>query len=220
MVTPKLMGTRQALIDSAGPLFAEKGYDSVTTRMIAEKAEVQLSAIHYHFGSKKKLYLNVFKLAQKYERATNFSKVIDENPALADTPEGQAEIIRNTIFRRFYDHFREDRPVWERQLVIREIISPSSIREHIVLEIFKPDNDAAVDFYKVVKKDAQKKEAEAWADLFHGKLFFYLLLKDPLEIARGKGEVDSEFFLISAKMLASAMILTLGLPLPADLQSS
>ncbi|MEE8545649.1 MAG: CerR family C-terminal domain-containing protein [Alphaproteobacteria bacterium] len=44
------------LVEASGPLFAEQGFDAVSTREIARAAGVNLSAITYHFGGKERLY--------------------------------------------------------------------------------------------------------------------------------------------------------------------
>lgn len=49
--------THDRLLDAAEALFAERGYDAVGIREIAERAGVNLSGIKYHFGSKRGLYL-------------------------------------------------------------------------------------------------------------------------------------------------------------------
>src|SRR6266481_5541297 len=48
--------TRRRLIEAAIQLFAVSGFDGVSTRALAQKAEVNLASIPYHFGSKKGLY--------------------------------------------------------------------------------------------------------------------------------------------------------------------
>lgn len=48
--------TRQAIIEAAFPIFAERGLDAVGTREIAQAAGVNQPAINYHFGSKEGLY--------------------------------------------------------------------------------------------------------------------------------------------------------------------
>jgi len=48
--------TRGRILDTALALFAAEGYDSASTRAIAEQAEVNLPAIQYYFGSKEGLY--------------------------------------------------------------------------------------------------------------------------------------------------------------------
>ena len=48
--------TRRRLIDTAIEVFATYGYDGTSTRRLAERANVNLPAIQYHFGSKEGLY--------------------------------------------------------------------------------------------------------------------------------------------------------------------
>lgn len=55
--------TRQALLDHATNVFAERGYDSASVREITRRAETNQAAINYHFGGKGALYLEVLKLA-------------------------------------------------------------------------------------------------------------------------------------------------------------
>lgn len=54
--------TRWRLLQAASEVFAEVGYRAATTREIARRAEVNLAAIHYHFGDKASLYRAVFQL--------------------------------------------------------------------------------------------------------------------------------------------------------------
>jgi len=54
--------TRWRLLQAATEVFAESGYRAATTREIAQRAEVNLAAIHYHFGDKAALYRAVFQL--------------------------------------------------------------------------------------------------------------------------------------------------------------
>ena len=49
--------TSEKLVEVAIELFGRNGFESVTTRAIAEAAGAQQSAISYHFGSKERLYL-------------------------------------------------------------------------------------------------------------------------------------------------------------------
>jgi len=54
-----LSATKERLLDVSGELFAERGFDSVSLRMITDYAEVNLAAVNYHFGSKEELILAV-----------------------------------------------------------------------------------------------------------------------------------------------------------------
>ncbi|QCI66602.1 TetR/AcrR family transcriptional regulator [Phreatobacter stygius] len=48
--------TRDSLLDAAIDLFARYGYDPVTTGAVAKAAGLTQSMVHYHFGSKSKLW--------------------------------------------------------------------------------------------------------------------------------------------------------------------
>ena len=210
--------TRELLLVSAGELFADLGYDGVSTRMIADKAGVKLSAIHYHFGTKDNLYIEACVAAHERGKKTTFAMVIEENPVLAETPQGQAEIIRTLIFRNFHDHFRPDRPEWESKLLLRELAHPTQAMTILVEKIFKPDSESAVSFYRLVNPEASFSEAAAWADLMYGDLLLYSIAKKAIELVRGENTLNTEFYRTAAAKLARAMILEAGLPLPADLQ--
>lgn len=53
--------TRNLILDEAEKLFAYQGYASTSTRTIAAAAGVQQSMISYYFGTKQKLFEDVFK---------------------------------------------------------------------------------------------------------------------------------------------------------------
>ncbi len=53
--------SRNALLQSAEQLFTQKGYSAVSTRELAEHAQVNLGAINYHFGSKANLFIETVR---------------------------------------------------------------------------------------------------------------------------------------------------------------
>lgn len=57
--TPKALRAEESLIDAAEALFAERDFDSVSTRDIASRAKVNLALVHYYFGTKEKLFRRV-----------------------------------------------------------------------------------------------------------------------------------------------------------------
>jgi len=50
-----MIDTKQRILDTAERLFAERGFDATSLRHIIAEADVNLAAIHYHFGSKQEL---------------------------------------------------------------------------------------------------------------------------------------------------------------------
>jgi AcrR family transcriptional regulator len=70
------MSTKDKILDAAEFFFADKGFNGTSLREITSKAEVNLAAVNYHFGSKKELikavmsrYMN--ELAPKLEFSLN-----------------------------------------------------------------------------------------------------------------------------------------------------
>ena len=53
------------ILEVAETLFAEKGFDATSTRDIAKSAGVNVSMISYYFGSKEKLFEEIFKVRMK-----------------------------------------------------------------------------------------------------------------------------------------------------------
>ncbi len=54
-------GTRAKLLDSAGQVFADSGYQAATVREICARAGVNIALINYHFGDKLELYTEVLR---------------------------------------------------------------------------------------------------------------------------------------------------------------
>lgn len=52
--------TKTRILDAAQAEFSDLGFDGASIRGIAQKADVQIAAIRYHFGSKEDLYRCVF----------------------------------------------------------------------------------------------------------------------------------------------------------------
>lgn len=54
-------GTPERILAAAAELFAAAGFHATSVRDIASRAQANVAASHYHFGSKEDLYLRVFR---------------------------------------------------------------------------------------------------------------------------------------------------------------
>ncbi len=63
--------TREALIEAATLVFAEKGYEGGSIRDITRKAQANQAAINYHFGGKEGLYREVLRSAFETLKESN-----------------------------------------------------------------------------------------------------------------------------------------------------
>lgn len=57
-----MQDTRSRILAAAERLFADRGFAATSVRMITSRAEVNLAAMHYHFGSKDRLIQELFTL--------------------------------------------------------------------------------------------------------------------------------------------------------------
>lgn len=76
---------RKKLLRAAAELFADKGFDAVSTRDLCSRAEVNVAAISYYFGGKEGLYLEVF---QTYARriSEKINSVLKDHEGKINTP--------------------------------------------------------------------------------------------------------------------------------------
>jgi AcrR family transcriptional regulator len=58
--------TRLRILDAAREMLVERGFGGTSTRAVAERADIRLSLVHYHFGGKQQLLVAV--LARENER--------------------------------------------------------------------------------------------------------------------------------------------------------
>ena len=80
-------GTVSKILDAAEALFAEKGFAETSLRAITAKADVNLAAVNYHFGSKKALIQAVFaRFLTPFSRelSSRMNDISDENPLSID----------------------------------------------------------------------------------------------------------------------------------------
>ncbi len=71
----------ERLLDSAEKIFSQKGFSGTTIRDIITDAKCNIAAINYHFGSKEKLYFEVYSrlmIKLRQERIASIEKVMSD----------------------------------------------------------------------------------------------------------------------------------------------
>jgi AcrR family transcriptional regulator len=121
--------TRERLLDAAGEVFAERGFDGATIRDITRKAGANVAAVNYYFRDKNELYAATLQHAHTaacnlpYERETALSA------------EERVYIFVENLLRRFLDPLR---PRWHGQLMAREMAQPTPVFDQVIAEVFRP----------------------------------------------------------------------------------
>jgi len=75
-------GVRERLLDVAEGLFAEHGFEGTSIRELAAAADSNIASVNYYFGSKEKLYEEVFRrhlLPMRDSRIQSIDKVMSES---------------------------------------------------------------------------------------------------------------------------------------------
>jgi len=132
-------GTRERLIAAASGLFAERGFRATTARDIAERAGVNLAAGHYHYGSKKELYLEVLR-AQFEKISTKLARRGGSRPAAEIDRLGRDELVQMLVRRVqvMLDILIGPPPGLHGALMQREMADPSEALPMIVTEFIDP----------------------------------------------------------------------------------
>lgn len=109
--------TKVKIIETAGRLFAEKGYAETTSKEICEAAEANVTAINYHFGSREGLFIAVLETMHHF-LASPESLVEIEQGALPPREKLNRVIGRLVAILM-------DNTGWQTRLWAREIVTPT-----------------------------------------------------------------------------------------------
>lgn len=141
--------TRARIIDAAGQLFAERGFNGVTVRDIVKQADSHLSAMNYHFKSKDALYREVLLVACQAATLTPE----DERYLLNLAPREALYLYINDTLELYRS---QNSAKWQNTLITRESWDPSPVFEEVVDHYFQPQTHfLATIVGRVVNKAAE-----------------------------------------------------------------
>ena len=125
--------TRERIINAAGEVFAEQGFERATVRAITQRAGVNVAAINYHFGDKAELYSRVILDACAGHKVADLVKA----EGIADPQQR----LRSIIFHWLQFMLDPDRPQWKRLLMAREMANPTVALDQLVENSIRPLRD-------------------------------------------------------------------------------
>lgn len=102
MTTSRSTSTREIILNTAERLFAHQGHDNTSMRQITRTANVNLSAVNYHFGSKDGLIRAVFRRrldALSQERLTLLNELEQQAQGQALKPSHIVEAFFGPLVR-------------------------------------------------------------------------------------------------------------------------
>jgi AcrR family transcriptional regulator len=126
--------TRTKLLDAAGQVFAESGFQAATVREICARAGVNIALINYHFGDKLELYTEVLR----HSVGASGNGIINNAIGSKAPPE---EAFRELIHAMLLRVCRGDRPGWHFRLMMHEFAQPTPAMASVIDETMRPVYD-------------------------------------------------------------------------------
>ena len=119
------LSTREHLLETAGQVFSEKGYDGATGKEICERCGANAAAVVYHFGGTEKLYREVL---QEARRRLAPSEALAAGVANVTDPRKKLAIFIGMLASRMTGPASS---TWAARVISRELLSPSPIFDEI-----------------------------------------------------------------------------------------
>lgn len=122
--------SREKILEAAGPIFAEFGFEKATVREICRRAGTNVASINYYFGSKELLYRELILNSHISNDADPLPVWSNNTPA--------AVRLRDFVRHMLVSTSRKDRNSWQFKLMFHEMVSPTGILSEIVREFIRP----------------------------------------------------------------------------------
>lgn len=122
--------TRQKIMDAAGEIFANEGFQTATIREICARAGANVASVNYYFRDKAGLYVEVLRQATCAAHAE-----IAEAAAKGGPPE---KVLRGIIFGMCRRMMASERPSWAFRLMAHEMSRPTEALDTVIEEVISP----------------------------------------------------------------------------------
>lgn len=133
--------TPSKVLQAAGEIFAERGFQNGTVRDICALAGVNLASVNYHFRDKETLYQRAVEFA--HEQLILRHPLPEFQPNTS--PEQKLKGFIRTLVSRMLD---ANQSPWSQKLMLREIIQPTGACRELAQKYFKPHFERLNDILK------------------------------------------------------------------------
>jgi AcrR family transcriptional regulator len=202
---PATDDTRHRLLQAAGQLFAERGFEGTTVREICQHARVaNIAAVNYYFRDKEHLYIEAVKSAcQDQEQAAPLPDWAPGTP-----PEAKLRDFIKTLVNRMLG---ENRPAWVRQLFLRELAHPTAACAEFVQNIVRPNAEVLGRILAELLPDVPLRKRRLIAFSIVGQCFFHRFAQPIVALLVGDEEVRSYDSALLAEHITQFSFAALGL---------
>lgn len=157
---------KQQIIDSASRLIAQKGFEGLRTREIAEQVGINHATVHYHFADKEKLIEAVLQSVTEKIYQSDIEAPVSKN---ASATEKLATIFRNNLLQR------QQYP--ERFTVLRELGMRANRDPRIERILSRLDEDLYAKMRAVLDSGVQSRDFRADLDTEQMAVMLITLLR-------------------------------------------
>jgi TetR/AcrR family transcriptional regulator, regulator of cefoperazone and chloramphenicol sensitivity len=160
--------TRQKLLDSAGPIFAQKGYYSATVRDICARAGANVAAVNYHFNDKLGLYTEVLNGCARAAHVEQMRAALDQS----GTPE---DVLRNVIRARVQGLRNDASPNWQLRIFAHELTEPTPAMARLINRVSRPIYGRLLDLIaRIIGMPPHRTTTKLCAHSVMGQILFYV----------------------------------------------
>lgn len=179
--------TRSRLLETAGIVFSERGFEKATIREICSRAEVNLAAVNYHFGDKAKLYQATLLHAHEVV----FEQV--PLPAWDETVSAQQK-LRDFVKTLMHRLLLVNQLPWQSRLLMRELMAPTSALDLSIENYILPIHRLLLDVLgELLPAQASQAERIQTAFSIVGQCMFYKTNAASIRILVPEALLASEF---------------------------
>ncbi len=189
-MTPTALDTRDRILQTAGELFGQQGFKPTTIRQIATSANVNIAAIHYHFGDKQGLYGAVLERIFTIG-FTRFPYNINSKP---DAPaEERLHFFIRALLYRLLSSEGWGGHAGHGRLLARELIEPSPAFDTILNHYLRPHKDLLLDIITaIIGKNPGPALLLPCAISIIGQCIYYALAAPVIERLTGKKQPNDQ----------------------------
>jgi AcrR family transcriptional regulator len=159
--------TRDRLLETAGAVFAERGFRNATIRDICKRARTNIAAVNYHFRGKEQLYSAVLSHA--------YACAIEKFPPTLGlgnraTPRQRLHAFIRAFLKRVFD---EGRPAWFGKLISQEMIEPTAALDELVNMAIRPQQKILGEIIRAISPSLGDDEVRRCLFSIVGQCLFY-----------------------------------------------
>lgn len=178
--------TQDRIIEAAGEIFAEKGFEQATVRDICQNAGANLAAVNYHFGDKHRLYVEAVKRAHQWKM---------DQAELPQWPDGTSaeQMLADFIYTFICRLKLGDRDTWQNRLMMREMVRSDGACAELVRDSIRPQFEILLGILRrLVPDDVDDEQLNLTAFSVVGQCLFYHFADPVVRKLVEPGEYDAQ----------------------------